>query len=273
MSIFGFSHPPVQPKGSRLKSEQVPYFTEYCELRKDSEVNAKRISELEGILVEMNRGLIFCVVRIYPVLRNYPKEAEVVGYAAILDALRDYDPTRSSFCTHAGHQLRASWSLQALARFYMGGPLNIPHNAYSNYRRDRESLRQLVESGVEPSVEESEAIATMEAMESALNGVCTIHGTAQGEGGMEEALEQSTFEPPSFSVESREFTDTFLSAIDTLPTRERHVIVNLFGLETGEGKSLKALGLEMNMSHENVRKIRDKAYAKLKRITAFANLA
>lgn len=256
-----------------MKTEQIPYFTEYSELRKDPEVNAKRISELENILVEMNRGLIFCVSRMYPILRYYPKETEVVGYAAILDALRDYDPSLASFSVHACNQLRASWSLQHLARFYLGGPLHLPHNAYSNYKRDRKVLNELVENGAELTEAQSETLATIEAMDAALNGVGSIHGDPNGDGGYETKLVQDTFDSPQFECESMEHATIFQSAVDSLPDRERHVVIHLFGLETGVPKSLMALGEEMNMSHENVRKIKMKALAKLKKMKLLASIA
>ena len=54
-------------------------------------------------------------------------------------------------------------------------------------------------------------------------------------------------------------------ALGCLTEREREVIEQRFGLNTGFGKTLEEIGIEFNVTRERIRQIEDKALMKIKR--------
>ena len=55
------------------------------------------------------------------------------------------------------------------------------------------------------------------------------------------------------------------ASISVLPDREKRVVKLLYGLDSDQPMSMREVGVEIGLSHERVRNIRNKAFIKLKR--------
>lgn len=64
---------------------------------------------------------------------------------------------------------------------------------------------------------------------------------------------------------NKSLTKDIKKALGCLTEREREVIEQRFGLNTGFGKTLEEIGIEFNVTRERIRQIEDKALMKIKR--------
>lgn len=64
---------------------------------------------------------------------------------------------------------------------------------------------------------------------------------------------------------NKSLTKDIKKALGCLTEREREVIEQRFGLNTGFGKTLEEIGIEFNVTRERIRQIEDKAFMKIKR--------
>ena len=53
------------------------------------------------------------------------------------------------------------------------------------------------------------------------------------------------------------------AALRTLNPREQRILRDYFGMETGEGTTLEAIGKEMGLTRERVRQLKERAIRKL----------
>jgi len=51
--------------------------------------------------------------------------------------------------------------------------------------------------------------------------------------------------------------------METLNDRERRILRDYFGMETGEGTTLEAIGKELGLTRERVRQLKERAIRKL----------
>lgn len=243
-----------------MKVDQIVFFTEYIELRKNPEHNQKRIARLEAKLVQLNKGLIFHVARRTPEIMKHIDEVEIVGMAALLKAVRTYNPLLADFGIHAHYCLRSSDGLQSILRFYACGPVTIPHNAYVNYLKEKRELKKKEEAEEESTFsEESQAVDTI------IVNMMRFGEDTEDASTLDEVVEQSTFEAPSEDVHRKQVIDILSNILNSLETRELEVIHLLYGMKDVDGMDLRAIGAKLKISHETVRKIRDKVLTRLKK--------
>ena len=239
-----------------MKADQVNLFSEYSELRAVSP-DCKRIEVLETLLVQMNQGLIFYVARRYPAIWQYQSEIKTVGMANLLKAIRTYDPALGDFGPYAVQQLRSSEGLQSIQRFHACGPIKIPHNAFVSYLTEKKNQAN------DPDSEFSEEC---QAVDSAISNLARFGEETDGYLELEEIVEQSTFAAPSTMIEYKQERKALYDVLGTLDGREKQVIYLLFGMEEEtEAMDLRSVGKILSISHEMVRKIRDKALDRLKK--------
>lgn len=239
-----------------MKADQVNLFREYSELRAVSP-DCKRIEVLETLLVQMNQGLIFYVARRYPAIWQYQDEIKTVGMANLLKAVRTYDPTLGDFGPYAVQQLRSSEGLQSIQRFHACGPIKIPHNAFVSYMTEKKNQASNPDSTFS---EESQAV------DSAISNLSRFGEETDGYLELEELVEQTTFAVPSAMIEHKQASKALHDVLGTLDGREKQVIYLLFGMEEEcEAMDLRSVGKILSISHEMVRKIRDKALDRLKK--------
>lgn len=239
-----------------MKADQVNLFNEYTELRAISP-NCKRVEQLETLLVQMNRGLIYFVASRMPSIWQYQSEIKTVGMATLLKAVRTYDPNRGHFGEHAEWLLKSSEGLQSIQRFHACGPIKIPHNAFISY---------LAEKKKQAKNPESEFSDEYQAVNSAITNVSRF-GEKNGDFlPLEETLEQETFTDSMVMVERIQTSKALHDTIDALDNRAKQVICLLYGLdENTDAMDLRSVGRILSISHEMVRKIRDKALCQIKK--------
>lgn len=253
-----------------MRSEQLPLFLEYRELRKDIVANAKRIDYLEGTLVTMNIGLIRLVAREFPLVFRQLDDMHAIGCMAIVDALRDYDPEKGLFSSHLRNQLRASASLQELERQVAGGVFYIPHNAWVAYKKE---LKEAKKSGVHLDLYEFESNCS-QSIHQAVTGQRGIDYTMEDEDGLAlaEVLSQECFDCPSNALDLKEFQSAYIEALEALDDRERSVLVQYYGLDGEEPRSLREVQVN-GLSQERINQIRKKAIERMKRHRELAMFA
>jgi RNA polymerase sigma factor (sigma-70 family) len=244
-----------------MKAEQICLFNEYTLLRQNPEQNHRRIATLEALLVYMNKSLIFYIARHkMPEIMVHHDEVEIVGMVSLLKAVRTYDPSLADFAIHAMNCLRSSEGLQSIQRFYACGPVTIPHNAYVNYLKEKRELKKKEEAEEESTFsEESQAVDTI------IVNMLRFGEDTEDASTLDEVVEQSTFEAPSEDLYKKQVTDLLSEVIESLEKREREVINLLYGNKENEGIGLRGVGDQLNISHETVRKIRDKVLTRLKK--------
>lgn len=204
----------------------------------------------------MNQGLIFYVARRYPAIWQYQSEIKTVGMANLLKAVRTYDPSLGDFGPYAVQQLRSSEGLQSIQRFHACGPIKIPHNAFVSYLTEKKNQAN------DPDSEFSEEC---QAVDSAISNLSRFGEETEGMS-LEETVEQSTFADPSAMIEHKQARKALYDVLGTLEGREKQVIYLLFGMEEEtEAMDLRSVGKILSISHEMVRKIRDKALDRLKK--------
>lgn len=238
-----------------MKADQVNLFREYSELRAVSP-NCKRIEVIETLLVQMNQGLIFYVAKRYPAIWWYQSEIKTVGMANLLKAVRTYDPSLGDFGPYAVQQLRSSEGLQSIQRFHACGPIKIPHNAFVSYMTEKKN---------QANNPDSEFSEECQAVDSAISNLSRFGEETEG-ASLEDTIEQSTFADPSTMIEHKQARKALYDVLGTLDGREKQVIYLLFGMEEDtEAMDLRSVGKILSISHEMVRKIRDKALDRLKK--------
>jgi RNA polymerase sigma factor (sigma-70 family) len=246
-----------------VKVEQVAMFEEYTELRKNPELNSKRIERIEATLVKMNQGLIYYVARRYPAIKFHVDEINTVGMATLLEAVRTYEPERGDFGPYAVQQLRSSDGLQSIDRFHVCGPIKIPHNAFVNYLKEKRKINS--ENCTEELSDEALAV------DSAISNISRFGEEQEDSTTLDDIVEQSTFDSPLEGIESQQMNNALTEVLASMEDRERMVIYLTYGMkEDVEALDLRSVGRELGISHEMVRKIRNKALDRLrKRMIAY----
>jgi len=80
-----------------------------------------------------------------------------------------------------------------------------------------------------------------------------------------EVLEQAALPSPAETYEVEEMREILLRLLHRLDKKERNILVNYYGLEGQEPKTLEEIGDMFNISRERVRQIKDRAIEKLRR--------
>jgi RNA polymerase primary sigma factor len=80
-----------------------------------------------------------------------------------------------------------------------------------------------------------------------------------------DVLEQAALPSPAESYETEEMREKLLRLLHKLDKKERNILVNYYGLEGQEPKTLEEIGEMFGISRERVRQIKDRAIEKLRR--------
>lgn len=80
-----------------------------------------------------------------------------------------------------------------------------------------------------------------------------------------DVLEQAALPSPAETYEAEEMREILLRLLHRLDKKERNILVNYYGLEGLEPKTLEEIGEMFNISRERVRQIKDRAIEKLRK--------
>jgi RNA polymerase primary sigma factor len=76
-------------------------------------------------------------------------------------------------------------------------------------------------------------------------------------------VEDETSLAPDERVAESDLVKDLAEAMDGLDSRERKILKDYFGMETGEGTTLEAIGKELGLTRERVRQLKERAIRKL----------
>lgn len=238
-----------------MRANQKDLFEEYFIVRANTP-ECRRVSQLESTLVLMNQHLIYYVAKRYYTIRQHQAEIKSVGMAMLLKAVRNYDPQLGSFASFAIQQLRSAEGLQSIVRFYASGPIKIPHNAFVTYATEKRNRLE----GIELS-QESQAVETAITQISRFGEDVNDNSIP-----LEESIEQSTFASALDLLEYSQKKKAINAVFNSLGDRERQVVDMVFGMkDDSESMDLRSVGKVLSISHEGVRKIRDKALERMRK--------
>lgn len=106
-----------------------------------------------------------------------------------------------------------------------------------------------------------EAIRGGISMSMPLDSGCSNHNVNT----VEDILQsEESDETISDRIDTSIISNTIHEILNELDCRQRRIIEELFGLKTGEPRTIRDIATELNISHENVRYIRDRALTKLR---------
>jgi len=89
-------------------------------------------------------------------------------------------------------------------------------------------------------------------------------GEVGGDRPLAEVIEDTSQEPPDFSVLQRGLREDVRKCLEILPEREAQIIIQYFGLSFEEAQTLEVIGQRMGLTRERIRQIKEKSLAKLR---------
>jgi RNA polymerase primary sigma factor len=78
-------------------------------------------------------------------------------------------------------------------------------------------------------------------------------------------IEDNSAEKPEEAANNQLLREQVLKVVNTLPDRERKIILMRFGLEDGRPRTLEEVGAEFTVTRERIRQIESKALNKLRK--------
>ena len=229
-------------------------------------------------LVEANLRFAFSVAKQYQGRGVELGDLVAEANSGLLRAVDKYDPDVGvNFISYAVWWIRQA--LQA-AVTKQGRSVVLPLNRagdLTRIARAREALKERLNR--EPSIDEiarvtelspgivRDLIGVMRPERSLDEPLRDRQGQAEGETLANRLAAEQTDETDSIveglEVESRRAA--LLRALDSLPPRDRRVLMLYYGLEDGEPKTLQEIALRFGVTRERVRQLRERAIAALRR--------
>lgn len=210
---------------------------------------------IEAKLVKMNMGLLYMTARKYSL--EVPREDLVQsGVIGLLHAIRNFDVDRGiKFSAYAWNHLRNYNSMQGEA--FRENSVHVPYHVRCS------TLKELKDCGYDEEKISDECRAAL-----AASSVASIDMEMTGMEGVSVVgcIEQETYDSSEDLAYLRETADLINDAINSLTERERIVILNnVMGTVEVDPMGLREVKELVGVSHEMVRKIRNKALEKLRK--------
>lgn len=233
-----------------------------------------RMSGLKNELVEHNLGLVLAQVSQFQHLGLPVADLVQEGNAGLLRAAERFDPSRGvGFATYALWWIRHGCvrAVQNHARI-----VRLPthqHDALRLLQRGRHTLEQGL--GREPTVEEiaselSVAVRKVDELRCLHGSMTSLEAELQA-GGAEPGLTLAdvlcdpetplAIEP----IDQENLRRAVVRALAALPERERRILLLRYGLAGGPDRSLREIGIELDLSAERVRQLEAIAIGRLRR--------
>jgi RNA polymerase primary sigma factor len=220
-------------------------------------------------LVQANLRFVVSVARQYAG-RGLPL-ADLIneGNVGLIKAAERFDETRGfRFISYAIWWIRQA-VLQALSD--QTRVVRIPVNRagkVSNIERTAQGLEQELER--EPTAAEiARKLDTTETdiLQHRVYGVRAVSldlpAGDEGDSTLGSLLADEAAQAPDDRLAERGLEQDLRDAIRVLDRRERKIVTDYFGMETGEGVTLEAIGKELGLTRERVRQLKERAIRKL----------
>jgi RNA polymerase primary sigma factor len=223
-------------------------------------------------LIESNLRFVVSLARKYA-RSGYPLHELInEGNMGLIEAASRFDPDRGvRLITYAGWWVRQA-ILAAIAHY--GQVFRLPPRLKQElYQFERKVARLTQELGRRPSVEDISLGLDMEEADvrDMLGGVPTEVSleTPVGEEDqkrLEDVLKDVSITPLDEVLIRQSLEEQLQNQLAQLSERERHIVERRFGLGEREPETLAEIGADLNLSREGVRKIEERALAKLRRL-------
>ena len=221
-------------------------------------------------LVQANLRFVVSVARTYTGKGLGLADLINEGNMGLIRAAERFDETRGyRFISYAIWWIRQA-ILQALAEQtrVVRVPLNRAGKA-SRIGRLSQSMHQTL--GREPKDDEVAAKMGMTVEEVREHRTYNIRAisldaptTEDGESSLGDLLTDERTPSPDERVIENDMERDVLGALDCLDKRERKIVRDYFGLVTGEGITLEAIGKDLGLTRERVRQLKERAIRKLR---------
>ena len=199
-------------------------------------------------------------------------EADLVqeGYIGLLRAAKRFDPDRDiRFSTYARWWVRAQMTR---AIDHTGRPVRLPGCAVEQTRNLRKAMKRFEAAGVKFTTEDLavEAGIDVKRAEFLLSQGRTVSlDEPVDDGPRPRSLEQflsdeSAVEPDAEAIHSQEIRRMYQAFLTVLSERHRYVLIQRYGLEDNQFRTLAQVGKGMDLSRERVRQIERKALLRLR---------
>jgi RNA polymerase primary sigma factor len=234
---------------------------------------AKRIrsGDRSGLdeLVQANLRFVVSVARQYSG-RGLPL-ADLIneGNLGLIKAAERFDETRGfRFISYAIWWIRQA-ILQALSE--QTRVVRIPVNRAGKASRIDRTAQALGQSlGREPTIEEIAAKMRMAEDDVEAHRAYTVRpvsldapASEEGDSTLGNLLQDEGTSSPDEKVVEFDLGRDLRRALGALDGREQKILRDYFGMETGEGTTLEAIGREMGLTRERVRQLKERAIRKL----------
>lgn len=190
------------------------------------------------------------------------------GYIGLLRAAKRFDPDRGiRFSTYARWWVRAQMT-RAIET--TGRMVRLPGGAVEQIRNLRRAAEKIKSSGEEPTLE---AVANEVGIETkranmllAQNGVVSIDAADEDGLSMGDRLKNDDIAPEddAFRIEALQMLSSRFD--EMLDAREKYILVNHYGLNGEEPRTMADIGKSINLSRERVRQIEVGALMRLRTI-------
>jgi RNA polymerase primary sigma factor len=191
------------------------------------------------------------------------------GNLGLIKAAERFDETRGfRFISYAIWWIRQA-ILQALSE--QTRVVRIPVNRAGKAQRIDRAAQALGQSlGREPTTEEIAHKMRMEEGDVEEHRAYTVRpvsldapASEEGDSTLGNLLQDEGASPPDERIVEFDLSRDLHRALGVLDRRERKILRDYFGMETGEGTTLEAIGREMGLTRERVRQLKERAIRKL----------
>ena len=192
------------------------------------------------------------------------------GSFGLMKAATKYDPTKGyKFSTYA-----TWWIRQAITRAIadQGNLIRKPVHMQEKYYKIVRTMKELaIELGYEPSLKEvaDKLNMDLDALKEALRYYTQFISLDAPVNTEENDTTYGDFiaadgNTPEEDALIKELRSDVKEVLDTIPERERNILVERFGLATGNGKTLEEVGSHYDVTRERIRQIQAKALRRLR---------
>jgi RNA polymerase primary sigma factor len=200
------------------------------------------------------------------------------GNVGLLRAVDRFKPERKTrFSTYAVYWIRQAILRALKARRVVRLPENVADQV-QRLQRTKQTLYQLL--GRDPSAEElaqemNLALREVALLEEASNDVVSLDASVRGQDDddqtqLREILEDVEAPKPQQVAHAELVRGVVISAVDSLPTRERKILELRFGLGEHQPHTLEDIGQMFGLSRERVRQLQNTALYRLRQRPSIA---